>query len=380
LNPALAIGAGEVSGDQLAAAVVVELRRRLPETALAGITGPALEAAGVERLASIDQLGVMGLFEVLGHLPRLLRLRRDLAREIVERSSAMFIGIDAPDFNIGLARRLRRKGLAAVQVVAPSVWAWRRYRIPKIARSLDLLLTLFPFEPELFGKTGLDTRCIGHPLADQMPLEPDRGAARQDLGVDARGPLVALLPGSRGGEIARHAKLLRDLAERLPGDCVPLLLLATEADRARFVTAAGVDPAALGMQVMVGCTRQGLTAADVAIAASGTVTLEALLARTPMVVYYRLPAATWRLAKSLALVKTRHVSLPNVLAGTELVPERLQQDATVGQLLTDLHAWLDAPARVQAYRQRADALHRDLARGAAGRAADAIVERLERHR
>ena len=300
MNPALAIGAGEVSGDQLAAAVVVELRRRLPETALAGITGPALEAAGVERLASIDQLGVMGLFEVLGHLPRLLRLRRDLAREIVERSSAMFIGVDAPDFNLGLARRLRRKGLAAVQVVAPSVWAWRRYRIPKIARSLDLLLTLFPFEPELFGKTGLDTRCIGHPLADQMPLEPDRTAARQALGVDARGPLVALLPGSRGGEIARHAMLLRDLAERLPGDCVPLLLLAAEADRARFVAAAGVDPAALGMQVMVGCTRQGLTAADVAIAASGTVTLEALLARTPMVVYYRLPAATWRLAKSLA--------------------------------------------------------------------------------
>jgi len=380
LNPALAIGAGEVSGDQLAAAVVVELRRRLPETALAGITGPALEAAGVERLASIDQLGVMGLFEVLGHLPRLLRLRRDLAREIVERSSAMFIGVDAPDFNLGLARRLRRKGLAAVQVVAPSVWAWRRYRIPKIARSLDLLLTLFPFEPELFGKTGLDTRCIGHPLADQMPLEPDRIAARQALGVDARGPLVALLPGSRGGEIARHAMLLRDLAERLPGDCVPLLLLAAEADRARFVAAAGVDPAALGMQVMVGCTRQGLTAADVAIAASGTVTLEALLARTPMVVYYRLPASTWRLAKSLALVKTRHVSLPNVLAGTELVPERLQQDATVGQLLTDLHAWLDAPVRVQAYRQRADALHRDLARGAAGRAADAIVELLERRR
>lgn len=380
MTSALAIGAGEVSGDQLAAAIAAELRRRVPESSLAGIAGPAMEAAGVEALATIDQLGVMGLFEVLRHLPRLVRLRRGLAREIVRRDCAMFIGVDAPDFNLGLARRLRRSGLAAVQVVAPSVWAWRRYRIPKIARSLDLLLTLFPFEPELFRETGLDARCIGHPLADEMPFAPDRAAARQALGVDGPGPMVALLPGSRGGEIARHAMLLRDLVQGLPKDCLPLLLLASEVDRGRFAAAAGADPGELGMQVVVGRTRQGLTAADVAVAASGTVTLEAMLARIPMVVFYRLPESTWRLAKSLSLVKTRHVALPNVLAGTELVPERLQHDATVGSLLADVRAWLDGPERVQRYREQAEVLHRTLARGAAGRAADAIVELLERRR
>jgi lipid-A-disaccharide synthase len=380
LNPPLAIGAGEASGDQLAASIVAELWPRVPDSSLVGITGPAMAAAGVEALATIDQLGVMGLFEVLRDLPRLVRLRRGLAREIVGRDCAMFIGVDAPDFNLGLARRLRRSGLAAVQVVAPSVWAWRRYRIPKIARSLDLLLTLFPFEPELFRDTGLDVRCIGHPLADEMPLAPDRATARRALGIDGQGPLVALLPGSRAGEIARHAMLLRDLVASLPKDCLPLLLLASEVDRTRFAAAAGADPAELGMQVLVGRTRQGLTAADVAVAASGTVTLEAMLARTPMVVFYRLPESTWRLAKSLALVKTRHVSLPNVLAGSELVPERLQHEATVDALLADVRAWLDGPARVQHYREQAEALHRGLALGAAGRAADAIAELLERRR
>lgn len=378
MTPTLAVAAGEPSGDQLAAAIITALRRRVPDASLVGLTGPSMEAAGVERLASIDQLGVMGLFEVLRHLPRLVRLRRGLARQILERDCAMFIGVDAPDFNLGLARGLRRRGLAAVQVVAPSVWAWRRYRIAKIARSLDLLLTLFPFEPALFRGTGLEARCIGHPLADEMPLVPDSAAARSALGLTARGPLVALLPGSRAGEIARHARLLRELSERLPADSVALLLLAAEADRARFATAAGADPAALGMTVIVGRTRLGLTAADVALTASGTVTLETLLARTPMVVFYRLPELTWRLAKSLALVKTRHVSLPNVLAGTELVPERLQHAATAEQLLADLRAWLDAPARVAQYREQAEALHRGLALGAAGRAADATLELLER--
>ncbi|PKL96583.1 MAG: lipid-A-disaccharide synthase [Gammaproteobacteria bacterium HGW-Gammaproteobacteria-8] len=380
MSPTLAIGAGELSSDQLAASIVAELRQRLPASALVGINGPAMEAQGVERLASIDQLGVMGLFEVLAHLPRLVRLRRALVREILDRGSAMFIGVDAPDFNLGLARRLRREGLAAVQVVAPSVWAWRRYRIPKIARSLDLLLTLFPFEPELFHGTGLDARCIGHPLADEMPLAPDRAAARRALGLSAGGPVIALLPGSRAGEIARHALLLRELTRSLPKDCLPLLLLATEADRARFIEAAGADPVALGMQVIVGRTRQGLTAADVALTASGTVTLECLLARTPMVVFYRLPESTWRLAKSLALVKSRYISLPNVLAGAELVPERLQHAATAEQLLADVRAWLDDPARLARYREQAESLHRGLALGAAGRAAEAIIGLLDRRR
>ena len=292
----------------------------------------------------------------------------------------MYVGVDAPDFNLGLARRLRRDGLAAAQIVAPSVWAWRRYRIPKIARSLDLLLTLFPFEPALFEGTGLDARWIGHPLADQMPLTPDRSGARQALGIRPDRVPVALLPGSRAGEIARHAPLLRAVAEGLGADRQAVLLLAVEEDRARFAAAAGADPEALGMQVVVGRTREGLVASELALAASGTVTLEALLARTPMVVYYRLPESTWRLARTLRLVKTRHVSLPNVLAGRELVPERLQHEAVAERLLADLDAWLDDPARIDRYLESAEGLHRSLARGAAARAAEALLELLERQR
>lgn len=378
--PAVAMGAGERSGDALAAAIAAKLRQRRPEQPLIGIAGPAMEAAGVEALASSDELGVMGLFEVLGHLPRLLRLRRDLVRRITEHQAAVYVGVDAPDFNLGLARMLRRRGLAAAQVVAPSVWAWRRYRIPRIARSLDLLLTLFPFEPALFRGTGLDVRWIGHPLADQMPMAPDRALARRALGLDGRAAPIALLPGSRGGEIARHAALLRDVAAGLGQDRVALLLLASARDRARFAEAAGADPESLGMQVIVGRTREGLIAAELAVAASGTVTLEALLARTPMVVYYRLPESTWRLAHWLRLVKTRHVSLPNVLADCALVPERLQHEATADRLLADLDAWLDEPARIERFRECAEALHRTLARGAAARAAEAVLELVERRR
>jgi lipid-A-disaccharide synthase len=372
----VAMSAGERSGDALAADVAAALKRRRPDVELVGVTGPRMRSAGVRTLADVDELSVMGLFEVARHVPRLAALRRRLRRDIVAARADGFVGFDAPDFHLGLARSLRRTGVPTMQVVAPSVWAWRRYRIPKIARSVDRLLTLFPFEPALFLETGPDARFIGHPLADALPMTPDRRAARGELGVEPDETVVALLPGSRGGEIARHAGLVLELAARLAAErrCRMLLLLADAGDIARFASAAGVDPAEFGVDVVVGRTRQGLTAADAAVAASGTVTLEALLCRTPMVVFYRLPAATYRLARALRLVRSRHVSLPNVLAGAELVPERIQHEATCERLLADLRGWLDDARRRDAFAETAAAIHRRLAAGAAEAAAAEILE------
>jgi lipid-A-disaccharide synthase len=375
----IALSVGERSGDELAGAIAEALRRRRPDIELIGVAGPRMRKAGVQPLADVDDLGVMGLFEVIRHVPRLYRLRRRLRQRILSAGVDAFVGVDSPDFNLGLARSLRRAGVATSQVVAPSVWAWRRYRIPKVARSLDRLLTLFPFETALFEDTGLDARFIGHPMADALVQAPDRSAARDALEIGQTETVVALLPGSRGGEIARHAPMLVDLGARLRArrNCRVALLLADEADRERFAAAAGRDPAASAMTVVCGRTRLGLVAADVAAAASGTVTLEGLLCRTPMVVFYRLPAASYRLARALKLVKSRYVSLPNVLADEALLPERIQHDATPARIAEDVEAWLEAPERMSAYRARAEAIHQQLAQGAAESAAWQILDLAE---
>src|SRR6056297_2203228 len=345
----LAVAAGERSGDDLGAAVAAEILRLAPDSHLFGVTGPGMDAVGVERVASIDDLDVMGLFEVLRHVPRLYRFRRALAASFIERRAGAFIGFDAPDFNIGLARALKKRGIRAIQVVAPSVWAWRAYRVARIARSLDLLLTLFPFEPEIFRRAGLNAQFIGHPLADALPFSPDRAAARDQLGLDSNGPVIALLPGSRPGELRRHAAVVAETAGR--------------------------DPAESGMRVVSGRTRTGLAASDLALAASGTVTLEALLCKTPLVVFYRLAGSTYQLARALRMVKSRWISLPNVLAGAELVPERIQHEATANRLVADARAWLDDPQRREGYREAARDIHRQLAQGAATNAARAILRR-----
>jgi len=378
----LAVAAGERSGDDLGAAVLREVQRQAPGSRMFGLTGPRMHAAGVETLATIQALNVMGLFEVMRHVPRLFRLRRELRDQFVARRAAGFVGFDSPDFNIGLARALKQRGVRAVQVVSPSIWAWRRYRVERIARSLDLLLTLFPFEPEMFGKTGLNARFIGHPLADAVPLEPDRPAARAEFGLTGDDPVIALLPGSRPGEIRRHAAMLAAAAEALAAarGARTLLLLAEDDHRAIFTAAAGRDPVDSGMRVFVDATRQGLVAADLVLAASGTATLEALLAKTPMVVFYRLAGSTYQLARVLRLVKSRWISLPNVLAGASLVPERIQHQATAERLASDACAWLDDDRRRRAFVESARDIHARLACGAAANAAEAIVQDLERAR
>jgi len=378
MTPRLAVAAGERSGDDLGAAVAGEILRLEPGAELFGVTGPRMDAVGVERTAGIDALDVMGLFEVLQHVPRLFRFRRALARSFADRGAAAFVGFDAPDFNIGLSRALKKRGVRAIQVVAPSVWAWRAYRVARIARSLDLLLTLFPFEPEIFRRAGLNARFIGHPLADALPFSPDRAAARAQLDLGSAKPVIGLLPGSRPGEIRRHAAVVADTAERLASEqgVQTLLLLAEEGHRTLFAEAAGRDPAEAGMRVVSGRTRTGLTASDLALAASGTVTLEALLCKTPLVVFYRLAGSTYQLARALRLVKSQWISLPNVLAGSEIVPERIQHEATADRLVADARSWLDDPARGERYDEIALDIHRQLARGAAANAAEAILSEL----
>lgn len=373
------MSAGEASGDQIAADLARALGDRVPGIEMAGLAGPRMEAAGVQPWYGLDTLNVMGLTEVIAHLPRLLRLRREYRQRILAWQPDAFISIDAPDFNLGLARQLRRRGLTTIHYVSPSVWAWRAHRIKKIARSLDLLLTLFPFEPELYRPHGLEARFVGHHLADELRTLPDREPLRGQLGVSEGQPLIVLLPGSRGGEIQRHAGLLADAASRLRrrySDAMLVMLLARRDHKAQVLALAGNALAEAGVTLVADETRIGLAAADVAIAASGTVTLEAFLVGCPQVVFYRLPPSTYWLARLLRLVKTRHVSLPNILTGQGLVPERLQDAASAEQLCLDAIAWLERPGQVRDYKLLAEAWRTRLGRGAGDQAAEAILEKL----
>ncbi|MGY6631228.1 MAG: lipid-A-disaccharide synthase [Wenzhouxiangella sp.] len=375
----LVLSAGETSGDQIAADLARALRRHQPDIELAGLAGPRMVEAGVEPWIDIDQLQIMGLTEVLRHLPRLMRLRRDFRQRILAWPADAFIGVDAPDFNLGLAARLRGHGPLAIHYVSPSVWAWRAHRIKRISRSLDLLLTLFPFEQPLYEPQGLDARFVGHHLADELKHQPGRKASREAMGASEANPLIVLLPGSRPGELRRHAAVLAETARRLRHDYpeARLQLLLAQADHQPLMDSlVGSALAESGVQTCIGQTRTGLAGADLAIAASGTVTLEAFLLGCPLVVFYRLAPGTFWLARSLSLVKSRFISLPNILCQDALVPERIQDQANAIQLSRDARDWLEQPERVTHYRRLARQWAGELACQAGDRAAEAILERL----
>ncbi len=377
----IVLSAGEASGDHIGANLARALHHHHPGIELAGIAGPAMREAGVRAWYDIDELNVMGLTEVLRHVPRLFRLRRRMARRIGHWGADAFVGIDAPDFNLGLARRLHRAGrTTAIHYVCPSVWAWRAHRIPRIARSLDLLLTLYPFEPALFEPHGLKACFVGHHLADLLVNARGKTRARAALSLDADEEVIALLPGSRPGEIQRHARLLGETAEALRHQRPEARLLVLLADPSHeHALRAGADGRLerAGVEILTRRTRLGLRAASVAVAASGTVTLEAFLLECPLVVYYRLPTSTYWLARSLRLVRSEFVSLPNIMAERELVPERLQHAATAERLASDTVAWLDAPDRLTDYQQTAVEWRERLATGAGDVAARRILDCLE---
>ena len=374
----IALCAGEASGDQLGAGLVAALRARVPDAQFAGIGGEAMRAAGVQTWHDSSALAVMGLAEVLAHLPRLLALRRRFRRQVLDWRPDVFVGIDAPDFNLGVERWLRARGVRTVHDVSPSVWAWREGRAARIGASADRVLCLFPMEPPIYARHGVDAVYTGHPLADAIPLAPDRAAARAALGVAADAPVLALLPGSRLGEIRRLLPVFLAAAARLAADLPALQVLVPAANPAcRTAIAAGLAAAAprpMPVQVLDGQAQAAMVASDVVLLASGTAALEAMLCKRPMVVGHRVSAASYAIARLLRLIRTRHVSLPNILAGEALVPELLQDACTPERLHAALLHWFRDPAAADALQPRFLALHQALRCDASARAAEAVLE------
>ncbi len=372
--------AGEASGDNLGAALIEALRARVPRLRVVGVAGPRMRAAGCEVLADADELALMGLTEILRHLPRLVSLRRRVRDALLELRPDVFVGIDAPEFNLGLERQLKAAGLRTVQYVSPQVWAWRQGRVRTIGRSTDLVLCLLPFEPKFYAEHGVRALFVGHPLADQFPLEPDRAGARQQLGFAAAETLVALLPGSRLGEVSRLGEDFAGAAawiqQRRPGTRF-VAPMASPAVRARFEQALRtVAPGLPGPDVLLldGQARLALAAADVVLVASGTATLETLLSKRPMVVAYRLAATTFFMLKHLGLVKVQHVAQPNLLLGERAIPELLQGEVRPESLGAAVLEQLDASRRGGELERRFLQVHQALRRDGAGLAAEAILE------
>lgn len=373
--------AGEASGDLLGAGLIDALRAKWPGAEFAGIGGGRMRDAGLEAWWDAGELAVMGLAEVLRHLPRLLRLRRELRERVLAWKPDVFVGIDAPDFNLGVERWLKARGVATVHYVSPSVWAWREGRAAKIGRSADRVLCLFPMEPPIYARHGVDARFVGHPLADGMPLEPDRAAARTALGLPEDAPLLALLPGSRTGEIERLGGDFLAAAARVAAGVPGLRVVAPMADaraRAAFERVLAQSPArsALGdaLTVIDGRARTLMIASDVILLASGTATLEAMLSKRPMVVAYKVAATTYRLVKGLGMLKVSRYALPNILAGDDLVPELMQDDCTPAALADAVLRWFHDPQAAAALVPRFMKLHEQLRRDASARAAEAIAE------
>ena len=373
----IALCAGEASGDLLGAGLIEQLRQRFPDAEFAGIGGPKMRAAGLDAWHDAHELSVMGLAEVLAHLQRLLKLRKAFRQRVLDWKPDVFIGIDAPDFNLGVEKWLKARGVRTVHDVSPSVWAWRESRVEKIGESADRVLCLFPMEPPIYAHHGVDAVFVGHPLADDIPLEPDRGAARTRLGVAQDARVLAVLPGSRLGEIHRMLPVFLDAAARV-AQAVPGLQLLIPAANAECRNAIDVElghrgVSAFDARVLDGEAQAAMIASDCVLLASGTAALEAMLCKRPMVVGHRIAPLTYRIVKVFGLLKSAYVSLPNVLAGEVLVPELLQDDCTAENLANAIEQWLGDTGAVEALLPRFEAIHRELRQDASARAADAIA-------
>nr|VFK09692.1 MAG: lipid-A-disaccharide synthase [Candidatus Kentron sp. LPFa] len=371
----IAIVAGEPSGDLLGAGLLRALARHRPHI-IEGIGGPQMMAAGCRSLYPMERLAVAGLSEVLIRLPEILLIRTRLFRHLRRNPPDVFIGIDAPDFNLSLERKLRRNGIPVVHYVSPTIWAWRGYRIKKIARSVDSMLTLFPFETEIYLKNQIPARFVGHPLADAIPEKPDRQEARRELSLPQSARIIALLPGSRLNEVKAMAALMiqtaRRLRERRPDlhFVVPLIDAITRDHFHQVLAQEGID---LPITIIDGRSRAAMTAADAVLVAVGTATLEALLLQRPMVIALRVSPLTYHIGKALATVPW--AGLPNLLAKRPLVPEFIQHDATPENLANALLAILDNPRETEIQREfkKIGAM---LRQGADESAANAVLERL----
>ena len=370
--------AGEASGDLLGSRLMDALRELVPHVRFVGIGGPRMQAAGMDIWFPAEKLAVRGYLEVARHLAGILNIRRQVRRRLLADPPAAFIGIDAPDFNLGLELSLKSHGIPTVHYVCPAVWMWRRKRLRKIRRAADRVLALFPFEVPLCRQAGVDAVFVGHPLTDVLAQVPARAAAREQLKVHPLGTIVALLPGSRQSELQYMADLFIQTAALIHARAPQakfLVPLATRETRAMFEAALYRNEAAqLPLTVLFGHAQEALSAADVALVASGTATLEATLLGTPLVITYKMPAASHWWLKGKGYLP--YYGLPNILAGEFVVPELIQDDATplnLSQALLNLLA--DEPVRSR-LKRRFSALGASLQRGAARRAAEAVLPML----
>lgn len=366
----VALVAGEASGDILGAGLMQALKAQYPQIEFIGIGGPLMQAQGLNSYFPIERLSVMGLVEVLGRLPELLSRRKRLINTLIAAKPDVFIGIDAPDFNLTLELKLRQAGIKTVHYVSPSVWAWRQKRVLKIREACDLMLTLFPFEAQFYQDHQVPVRFVGHPLADTIPQQADRAAARDALNLLQDQPVVALMPGSRGGEVSRLGSLFLDAAMRLrtlrPGIQFVLPCSSPERRAQLEQMLVGRD---LPLTLLNGRSHEALAACDAVLIASGTATLEALLYKRPMVVAYKVAPLTYRILKRL--VTSAYISLPNLLAERLLVPEMIQ-DAATPEALAQLLAPLLDGGEVQT--DGFDVIHRALRRDASEQAAKAVLQ------
>lgn len=366
--------AGEASGDVLGAGLIRAIRERIPDAEFEGVAGPEMVAAGCEQWEPSDSLAVMGLVEPIAHIPRLLRLRRELARRWRESPPDVFVGIDAPDFNLGLEKKLRKAGIKTTHYVSPSIWAWRPGRVKKVKKAADMVLCILPFEPGLYEEHGVNAVFVGHPKAHEAPEIVDVEAARVELGFGA-GEVVAVMPGSRSGEVSRIGGIVAAAAKEIlaarPGI---RFVTPVAAPKLRPMIEQQLRDAGVEAQftLLDGDAKLAMSAADVVLQASGTAVLEAALLRKPTVATYRVSPVTFWIARWL--VKLEHFTLPNLLTEQPLVPEFMQHDALPGPIAAEVIALLDDPERRRSISERFDRLRAELALDADQHAADSVIE------
>ncbi|VEH56414.1 Lipid-A-disaccharide synthase [Providencia rustigianii] len=376
-NRPLTIGlvAGETSGDILGAGLIRALKQQVPNARFVGVAGPLMQAEGCEAWYEMEELAVMGIVEVLGRLPRLLSIRKDLTQRFTELQPDVFVGIDAPDFNITLEGKLKSTGIKTIHYVSPSVWAWRQKRVFKIGRSTNLVLAFLPFEKAFYDRFDVPCRFIGHTMADAIALNPDKQAARERLNIPATSKCLALLPGSRHSEVEMLSADFLKTATLLSSHFTDLQIvvpLVNQKRRQQFDEIKQQVAPELNVHILDGQARDAMMAADATLLASGTAALECMLTKCPMVVGYRMKPFTFWLAQRL--VKTPYVSLPNLLAGKEIVKELLQDECQPEQLAAQLLPLLEGGEQVDALKQTFLQLHQLIRCDADKQAADAVLD------
>ncbi len=376
--PKIAIVAGEASGDLLGAHLMSALKKQRKELSFFGIAGPKMMSEGAQTLYPMERLSIRGYFEVLKHLRGLRKLRKALLQQIIAEKPDVFIGVDAPDFNFWLERKLKKHGIPTIHYVSPSIWAWRGGRIHKIKRAVTHMLALFPFEPALYEKVDLPVTYVGHPLADELPLMPNKKAARELLKLRQSELIIAMLPGSRQSEVQQHAEFFVKTAELMTQhhpDAKFIVPLITRETRNIFDKAlAKSKDSSLKIDLLFSHAHDAMEAADFVVVASGTATLEAALLKKPMIITYRMPIISWWLLKAMRYIP--YVGLPNVLANKYIVPELLQKNATPEKLNETMVAMLEDKKGLKDIKETFTDIHRTLKQNSAKKSAEVVLSYL----